>query len=86
MERLEDLLQRVRRRNSCVPVLVLTAKDAVQGEGQDYLISAQTTTSPNLLRLPSCWCVWKALLRRGPVNRHHAHASVDLELDRLTQQ
>jgi DNA-binding response OmpR family regulator len=54
----EDLLQRVRRRNFCVPVLVLTARDAVQEKVELFDLGADDYL-PNfsLLQSWSCPCV-----------------------------
>jgi two-component system copper resistance phosphate regulon response regulator CusR len=81
----EDLLQRIRRRNTCVPVLVLTAKDTVQDKvrlfdvGADDYLTKPFAFAELLVRV-------KALLRRGPVNRSSTLRVGELELDRLTQQ
>ena len=81
----EDLLHRIRRRNTCVPVLVLTAKDTVQDKvrlfeiGADDYLTKPFAFAELLVRV-------KALLRRGPVNRSSTLRVGELELDRLTQQ
>ncbi len=80
-----EVLQRIRRKNTCVPVLVLTARDAIEDKvrlfdagAYDYL------TKP--FALAEVLGRTKALLRRGPVNRSSTLTLCDLELDRLTQQ
>jgi two-component system copper resistance phosphate regulon response regulator CusR len=80
-----ELLQRIRRRNACVPVLVLTARDTVADKvrlfdsGADDYLTKPFAFAELLVRT-------KALLRRGPVNRSSTLTLGDVELDRLTQQ
>jgi two-component system copper resistance phosphate regulon response regulator CusR len=80
-----DLLRRVRKHNTSVPVLVLTARDAVDEKvrifelGADDYLTKPFAFAELLVRT-------KALLRRGPVNRSSTLKVGDLELDRLTQQ
>jgi two-component system copper resistance phosphate regulon response regulator CusR len=68
-----------------VPVLVLTARDAVDEKvrifelGADDYLTKPFAFAELLVRT-------KALLRRGPVNRSSTLQVGDLELDRLTQQ
>ena len=80
-----DVLQRIRKKNTCVPVLILTARDAVDEKvrlfemGADDYLTKPFAFAELLVRT-------KALLRRGPVNRSSTLRVGDLELDRLTQQ
>ena len=80
-----EVLQRVRRKNTTVPVLVLTARDAVEDKvrlfdaGADDYLTKPFAFAELLVRT-------RALLRRGPVNRSSTITVADLELDRLTQQ
>jgi DNA-binding response OmpR family regulator len=80
-----DVLTRIRRFNSCVPVLVLTARDSIQDKvkifdlGADDYLTKPFAFAELLVRV-------KALLRRGPVNRSSTLRVGNLELDRLTQQ
>jgi two-component system copper resistance phosphate regulon response regulator CusR len=80
-----EVLQRVRRVNTCVPVLMLTARDSVEDKvrlfeiGADDYLTKPFAFAELLVRA-------KALLRRGPVNRSSTLMVGDLELDRLTQQ
>jgi two-component system copper resistance phosphate regulon response regulator CusR len=80
-----ELLQRIRRTNTFVPILVLTARDSVEDKvrlfdlGADDYLTKPFAFAELLVRV-------KALLRRGPVNRSSTLRVGDLELDRLTQQ
>ncbi len=80
-----EVLQRIRRNDTCVPVLVLTARDTVEDKvrlfesGADDYLTKPFAFAELLVRA-------KALLRRGPVNRSSTLMVGDLELDRLTQQ
>ena len=80
-----EVLQRIRRGNACVPVLMLTARDSVDDKvkmfesGADDYLTKPFAFAELLVRT-------KALLRRGPVNRSSTMNVGDLELDRLTQQ
>ena len=81
----QQVLHRIRKENTQVPVLVLTARDAVEDKvrlfdsGADDYLTKPFAFAELLVRA-------KALLRRGPVNRASTIKLRDLELDRLTQQ
>jgi DNA-binding response OmpR family regulator len=80
----KEVLQRIRKKNTSVPVLVLTARDTVDDKvrlfeaGADDYLTKPFAFAELLVRA-------KALLRRGPVNRSSTLRVGDLELDRLTQ-
>src|ERR1700676_2860229 len=80
-----QVLRRLRTENVDVPVLILTARDAVADKvgnfeaGADDYLTKPFAFAELLVRV-------KALLRRGPVNRSSTLRICDLELDRLTQQ
>jgi heavy metal response regulator len=80
-----EILRRIRKTNSQVPVLILTARDAVGDKvehfeaGADDYLTKPFAFAELLVRV-------KALLRRGPVTRASVLRVGDLELDRLAQQ
>lgn len=80
-----DLLQHIRRKNTHVPVLILTARDSVADKvhnfecGADDYLTKPFSFAELLVRI-------KALLRRGPVDRSSVLRVSDLELDRVAHQ
>jgi two-component system copper resistance phosphate regulon response regulator CusR len=79
-----EILEKVRRKNSLVPILILTARDSLADKtknfetGADDYLTKPFAFAELLLRV-------KALLRRGPVSRANVVRVADLEIDRLTQ-
>jgi two-component system copper resistance phosphate regulon response regulator CusR len=80
-----EVLRRLRKENSSVPVLILSARDSLQDKvsnletGADDYLTKPFAFAELLVRI-------KALMRRGPVNRASTIRVSDLELDRLSQQ
>src|SRR5215469_3666478 len=80
-----EVLRRIRKVNSSVPVLILSARDSVQDKvahmetGADDYLTKPFAFAELLVRI-------KALMRRGPVNRASTVRIADLEPDRLSQQ
>ena len=79
-----ELLEKIRRKNQQVPILILTARDSMADKvknfetGADDYLTKPFAFAELLLRV-------KALLRRGPVNRSSVLRVGDLEIDRLSQ-
>ena len=79
-----EILQKIRSKNQLVPILMLTARDAMADKvkmfeaGADDYLTKPFAFAELLLRV-------KALLRRGPVNRSSVLRVLDLEIDRLSQ-
>jgi DNA-binding response OmpR family regulator len=79
-----DILERIRRKNQQVPILILTARDGMDDKvknfeaGADDYLTKPFAFAELLVRI-------KALLRRGPVNRSSTLRVGDLEIDRLSQ-
>ena len=79
------VLKRIRAVDTKVPVLVLTARDALQDKVTNFEAGADDyLTKP--FAFAELQVRVKALLRRGPVNRTSTVRLRDLELDRLSQQ
>jgi len=80
-----EVLRKVRRANSQVPVLVLTARDSLGDKVEQFEAGADDyLTKP--FAFAELLVRFKALLRRGLVVRASALRVGDLELDRLAQQ
>lgn len=79
-----EILEKIRRKNQQVPILILTARDGMADKiknfetGADDYLTKPFAFAELLLRV-------KALLRRGPVNRASVVRVADLEIDRLSQ-
>jgi DNA-binding response OmpR family regulator len=80
-----ELLRRIRQRNAHIPILVLTARDAMSSKvesfeaGADDYLTKPFAFAELLVRV-------KALLRRGPANQSNVVRVGDLEIDRVTQK
>ncbi|MGH7980980.1 MAG: winged helix-turn-helix domain-containing protein, partial [Limisphaerales bacterium] len=79
-----ELLEKIRRKNQQIPILILTARDSMEDKvrnfeaGADDYLTKPFAFAELLVRV-------KALLRRGPVDRSSVLRVGDLEIDRLSQ-
>lgn len=80
-----EVLKQLRKTNQTVPVLILTASDAVKTKvenfeaGADDYLTKPFSFAELLVRI-------KALIRRGPVKRETVFKIADLEIDRMSHQ
>ena len=80
-----ELISRLRRHNTNVPIIVLTARDAVDDKvrnfeaGADDYLTKPFAFAELLVRI-------KALLRRGQTNHSNAIRIAGLEIDRISHQ
>ena len=80
-----ELIRQLRKKNTGVPIVVLTARDAVADKvanfecGADDYLTKPFAFAELLVRI-------KALLRRGMVNRANVLRIDDLEIDRIAHQ
>jgi len=80
-----EVLRKIRRSDSQLPILILTARDAVQDKvthfeaGADDYLTKPFAFAELLVRV-------KALLRRGATRQETMLRVADVELDRLSQQ
>jgi two-component system copper resistance phosphate regulon response regulator CusR len=80
-----EILEKVRRKNSLVPILILTARDGMGDKVTHFELGADDyLTKP--FAFAELQVRIKALLRRGPVNRSSVLRVGDLEIDRLSQR
>lgn len=80
-----EVLHEIRQGNAHVPVMILTARDALHEKVQHFEIGADDyLTKP--FAFAELLVRVKALLRRGAVSRANVLRVGDLELDRLAQQ
>ena len=79
------VLRHIRRRNSGVPILILTARDTVSDKVRNFEAGADDyLTKP--FAFAELLVRTKALLRRGTANQSSTIKVSDLELDRLSQR
>src|SRR5215831_5680830 len=80
-----EVLRRVRLSNPHIPILVLTARDAIADKVEHFEAGADDyLTKP--FAFAELMARVKALLRRGSVERPSVLRVADLDLDRLSQQ
>jgi two-component system copper resistance phosphate regulon response regulator CusR len=79
-----EILEKIRQKNSQVPILILTARDTMDEKVKNFEMGAD-----DYLTKPFAFAELivrvKALLRRGPANRSSVLRVGDLEIDRVGQ-
>ncbi len=80
-----DVLKRIRTKNQKVPILILTARDAV-GEKVMHLAAGADDYLTKPFELAELTIRIRVLLRRGQVNRSDLIRVADLEIDRVSRQ
>ncbi len=80
-----EVLRQIRQHNQHVPVLILTARDALSDKVEHFELGADDYLTKPFAFVELLVRV-KALLRRGAVSRSNLLRVADLELDRLSQQ
>ena len=80
-----EILQRVRRKNQEVPILILTARDLTEEKVQHFEAGADDYLTKPFVFAELVMRA-KALLRRGSISRATVVRIADLEMDRLSQQ
>jgi len=80
-----EILQRVRRKNQEVPILILTARDLTEEKVQHFEAGADDYLTKPFAFAELVMRI-KALLRRGSTSRAAVVRVADLEMDRLSQQ
>src|ERR1700761_8626668 len=79
-----EILRRIRKKNSTIPILILTARDATDEKVQNFEAGADDYLTKPFAFAELLMRV-KALLRRGSATRASVLRVGDLEVDRLSQ-
>ena len=80
-----EVLQRVRKKNKVVPILILTARNGV-GDKITHLVAGADDYLTKPFELAELAIRARVLLRRGQVNRSDTIRVADLELNRMSRE
>jgi DNA-binding response OmpR family regulator len=80
-----DVLQRIRTKNQNVPILILTARNAV-GEKVTHLSAGADDYLTKPFELAELAIRIRVLLRRGPLNHSDTIKVADLEMNRVSRE